>query len=82
MSYIAPVVVRNFDAVEIAGDHWTYYLNRKRLETAIALFELAPLQLHVSLAIAMREEYPSMTSVEVQKYLTAAQACFAWNIKV
>lgn len=77
---VVPCVVRHFDAVEISNGNWTYYLNRQRLVTTIALMELSHLQRDKSIAALLYEEYPDLTPFLVQNYINAAHACFIYQV--
>lgn len=77
---VAPVIVRNFAAVEVATGLRRYYLNRQRLEDAIQMLKSA-VRLQTSAAMLLREKYPALTPGQIYDYLGVAQACIDYNVK-
>lgn len=77
---IAPVIVRNFAAVEVATAYHTYYLNRQRLEDAIEILGLA-VRSQRSAAQLFNEKYPNVPSTQTVDYLCVAQACIDYDVK-
>lgn len=77
---IAPVVVRNFAAVEVATEHETFYLNRKQLEDAIQFLSEIRDGGGRSVVHRMREKYPYISPARMYMYMVAAQACVDHNV--
>lgn len=75
----APVIVRNFAAVEVATGYHTYYLNRQRLLDAIELLRLllaegTPREEMCEIG-HMMDLYPSLTVHQAINYVNAAIEC-------
>lgn len=73
-------LVRNFDAIEIDTSYRNYFLNRPRLQTAIAIISLVGFN-HQAVGW-MRDEYPALNTMMAENYVEAAQVCIVHKLKV
>lgn len=77
---VAPCIIRHFDAVDVATDYKTYYLNRARLEAAIII--LTSIGYGGKTANEkMHDAFPALSPVQIYDYLCAAQACIDYDVK-
>lgn len=78
---IAPVIIRNFDAVEVATEDGTFYLNRRRLELTIQIMSTPIFDDYDRSAVELHRRFPSMSASEIFNYIKAAQACIDHEVK-
>lgn len=77
---VAPVIVRNFAAVDVATEYETFHLNRQRLEDAIRFLSEIPHFGDPLPVSRMREKYPYIGTHQMTQYMLAAQACIDHNV--